>query len=77
MATQNLRISQKIETNLNWVLNNEMFACIVEYYKNDPGRDGVKCYWPEDDCDSEDPWDKWEWVGTRKEELLQQGKKLG
>ena len=44
-----------------WVLNNETLACIAEYYKNDPGRDGVKCYWPEDDCDSEDPGDEWEW----------------
>jgi hypothetical protein len=60
-----------------WVLNNETLACIAEYFKNDPGRDGVQFYWPEDDCDSEDPGDEWEWVGTGKEGLLRQGKKSG
>ena len=60
-----------------WGLNNETLACIAKHYRNDPGRDGVKCYWQEDDCDSENRGDEWELVGTGKEGLLQQGKKLG
>ena len=53
-----------------------MYACIVEYYKNDPGCDGVVvCYQPEDDCDSDKPRDEWEWVGKGKAGLLLQGKK--
>ena len=35
-----------------WEINPMMYACIAEYYKNVPGDDGVVCYQPEDDCDS-------------------------
>jgi hypothetical protein len=50
------------------------YACIAEYYKNVPGLDRVVCYQPEDDCDSDEVGDEWEWVGEGKAGLLQ-GKK--
>ena len=28
--------------------------------------DGVMCYKPDDDCDSDEPGDEWEWVGEGK-----------
>ena len=54
-----------------WEINEMMYACIAEYYKNVPGKDGVVCYQPEDDCDSDVPGDEWEWVGDGKAGLLQ------
>ena len=59
----------------NWEINSMTYVCIVEYYKNDPGYNGVVCYQPEDDCDSDEPGNEWEWVGKGKAELLLQGKK--
>jgi hypothetical protein len=50
------------------------YACIAEYYKNVPGLDGVVCYQPEDDCDSDEAGDEWEWVGEGKAGLLQRKK---
>jgi len=58
----------------NWEINSMTYACIAEYYKNDPECDGVVCYQPDDDCGSDEPGDEWEWVGKGKEGLLQ-GKK--
>jgi hypothetical protein len=43
------------------------YACIAEYCKNVPGLDGVVCYQPEDDCDSDKAGDEWEWVGKVKQ----------
>ena len=43
-----------------WEINEMTYACIVEYYKNAPGLDGVVCYQPEDDCDSDEPGVEWE-----------------
>mgnify|MGYP006166535661 FL=1 len=57
-----------------WEINPMTYACIAEYYKNVPGLDGVVCYQPEDDCDSDEAGDEWEWVGEGKTGLLQ-GKK--
>ena len=57
-----------------WEINPMTYACIAEYYKNVPGDDGVVCYQPEDDCDSDEAGDEWEWVGEGKAGLLQ-GKK--
>ena len=51
-----------------WEINEMTYACIAEYYKNQSGinRDGVMCYKPGDDCDSDEPGDEWEWVGEGK-----------
>jgi hypothetical protein len=39
-----------------YAFSKETYACIAEYYKNNPmNDDDVKCYRPEDDCDSDDP----------------------
>jgi hypothetical protein len=51
----------------NWEINPMTYACIAEYYKNVPGLDGVVCYQPEDDCDSDEAGDEWEWVGKVKQ----------
>jgi hypothetical protein len=47
----------------HWEINQMTYACIAEYYNNDPGCDGVVCYQPKDDCDGDEPGDEWEWVG--------------
>ncbi len=60
--------------NDTWEINPVTYACIAEYYKNVPGLDRVVCYQPEDDCDSDEAGDEWEWVGEGKAGLLQ-GKK--
>jgi hypothetical protein len=51
-----------------WEINEMTYACIAEYYKNQSGinGDGVMCYKPDDDCDSDGPGDEWEWVGEGK-----------
>ena len=48
-----------------WEINEMTYARIVEYYKNQSGinGDGVMCYKPNDNCDSDEPGDEWEWVG--------------
>ncbi len=53
-----------------WEINELTYACIVEYYKNDPGCDGVVCYQSDDDCDSDEAGGEWEWVGEGKAGLL-------
>jgi hypothetical protein len=57
-----------------WEINPMTYVCIAEYYKNVPGLDGVVCYQPKDDCDSDKAGDEWEWVGEGKVGLFQ-GKK--
>ena len=53
-----------------WEINEMTYACIAEDYKNDPGCDGVVCYQREDDCDSDEAGDEWEWVGEGKAGLM-------
>ncbi len=42
----------------------ETYLCIAEYYKDNPNEGGVRIFMPDDECDSEDPGDEWEYVGT-------------
>ncbi len=44
----------------------ETYLCIAEYYKDNPNEGGVRIFMPNDDCDSEDPGNEWEYVGTGK-----------
>ncbi len=44
----------------------ETYLCTAEYYKDNPNEGGVKIFMPDDDCDSEDPCNEWEYVGTGK-----------
>jgi hypothetical protein len=44
----------------------DAYLCFTEYYKNNPKDGGVQCFMPEDDCDSKDPGDEWEWIGKGK-----------
>jgi hypothetical protein len=44
----------------------ETYLCIAEYYKDHPNEGGVRIFMPDDDCDSEDPGNEWEYVGTGK-----------
>jgi hypothetical protein len=44
----------------------ETYLCIAEYYKDHPNEGGVRIFMLDDDCDSEDPGDEWEYVGTGK-----------
>ncbi len=44
----------------------ETYLCIAEYYKDHLNEGGVRIFMPDDDCDSEDPGDEWEYVGTGK-----------
>ncbi len=44
----------------------ETYLCIAEYYKDNPNEGGVRIFMPDDDCDSEDPGNEWEYVGTGK-----------
>jgi hypothetical protein len=44
----------------------ETYLCIAEYYKDNPNEGGVRIFMPDDDCDSEDPGDEWEYEGTGK-----------
>ncbi len=44
----------------------EIYLCIPEYYKDNPNEGGVRIFMPDDDCDSEDPCNEWEYVGTGK-----------
>jgi hypothetical protein len=44
----------------------ETYLCIVEYYKDNPNEGGVRIFMPDDDCDSEDPGNEWEYVRTGK-----------
>ena len=68
------RIMYNREEYDTWAINEMSYAYIAEYIKNDPGCDGVVCYQPEDDCDSDEAGDEWEWVSEGKAGLLQ-GKK--
>jgi hypothetical protein len=42
------------------------YLCIAEYYKDHPNEGGVRIFMPDDDCDSEDPGNEWEYMGTGK-----------
>jgi hypothetical protein len=44
----------------------ETYVCIAEYYKDNQNERSVRIFMPDDDCDSEDPGDEWEYVGTGK-----------
>ncbi len=44
----------------------ETYLCIAEYYKDNPNEGGVRVFVPDNDCDSEDPGNEWEYVGTGK-----------
>jgi hypothetical protein len=44
----------------------ETYLCIAENYKDNPNEGGVRTFMPDDDCDSEDPGNEWEYVGTGK-----------
>ncbi len=44
----------------------EIYLSIAEYYKDNPNEGGVRIFMLDDDCDSEDPGNKWEYVGTGK-----------
>ncbi len=44
----------------------ETYLCIAEYYKDNSNEGGVRIFMPDDDCDSEDPGNEWEYVGTGK-----------
>jgi hypothetical protein len=44
----------------------ETYLCIAEYYKDNPNEGGVRISMPDDDCDSKDPGNEWEYVGTGK-----------
>ena len=43
------------------------YLCIAEYYKDNPNEGGVRIFMLDDDCDSEDDGDKWDYVGKGKE----------
>ncbi len=49
-----------------YALSAETYLCIAEYYKDNLNEGGVRIFMPDDDCDSEDPGDEWEYVGTGK-----------
>jgi hypothetical protein len=42
----------------------ETYLCIAEYYN--PNEGGIRIFMPDNDCDSEDPGNEWEYVGTGK-----------
>ncbi len=42
------------------------YLCIAGYYKDHPNEGGVRIFMLDDDCDSEDPGNEWEYVGTGK-----------
>jgi hypothetical protein len=42
----------------------ETYLCIAEHYKDNLNEGGVRIFMPDDDCDSEDPGNEWEYVGT-------------
>ncbi len=44
----------------------ETYLCIAEYYKDNLNEGGVRIFMTNDDCDSEDPGNEWEYVGTGK-----------
>ncbi len=44
----------------------ETYLCIAEYYKDHPNEGSVRIFMPDDDCDSEDPGNEWEYLGTGK-----------
>jgi hypothetical protein len=44
----------------------ETYLCIAECYKDNPNEGGVRIFMQYDDCDSEDPGNEWEYVGTGK-----------
>jgi hypothetical protein len=46
----------------NWTINLMTYVCIVEHYKNVPGLDGVVCYQPKDDCDSDEAGMNGNWL---------------
>ncbi len=39
---------------------------IYALLNDNPNEGGVRIFMPDDDCDSEDPGDEWEYVGTGK-----------
>jgi hypothetical protein len=43
------------------------YLCIAEYYKDHPNEDGVRIFTTDDDCDSDEGGDQWEYVGKGKE----------
>ncbi len=52
----------------HYAFSAETYLCIAEYYKDHPNEGGVRIFMPDDDCDSEDPGDEWEYAGTGKAE---------
>ncbi len=40
----------------------ETYICIAEQYKDNLNEGGVRIFMPDDDCDSEDPGNEWEYV---------------
>ncbi len=44
----------------------ETYLCIAEYNKDHPNEGGVRIFMPDDDCNSEDPGNEWDYVGTGK-----------
>jgi hypothetical protein len=46
----------------------ETYLCIAEYYKDNPNEGSVRILMPDDDCESEDPGNEWEYVGMGKAE---------
>ncbi len=51
---------------MHYAFSAETYLCIAEYYKDHPNEGGVRIFMPDDDCDSEDPGNEWEYVGTGK-----------
>jgi hypothetical protein len=44
----------------------ETYLCIAEYYKDNPNESGVGIFMTDDDCDSDNPGNEWEYVETGK-----------
>jgi hypothetical protein len=49
-----------------YVFSAETYLCIAEYYKDNLNEGSVRIFMPDDDCDSEDADNEWEYVGTDK-----------
>ncbi len=49
-----------------YAFSKETYLCIAEYYKDHQNEGGVRIFMQDDDCDSEDPGNEREYVGTGK-----------
>ncbi len=49
-----------------YAFSTETYLCIADYYKDHLNEGGVRIFMPDDDCDSEDPGNEWEYVGRGK-----------